>query len=110
MSRPDLIELKLADGTSVFVEATAAAPAGQPQRVSRGSTGAQQADSRFEEAVARIRPAAEALLDSLKELETPDQIDLEFGLKFNAKAGVIFASVDSEAVFKVALTWKKGSG
>jgi hypothetical protein len=110
MSQHDLIELKLADGTSVFVEDTGTAPAGQgPQRVSRGSTGAQQADSRFEEAVARIRPAAEALLDSLKELETPDQIDLEFGLKFNAKAGVIFASVDSEAVFKVALTWKKDS-
>jgi hypothetical protein len=108
MSQHDLIELKLADGTSVFVEDTGAAPASQgPQRVSRGPAGAQQADVRFEEAVARIRPAARALLDSLKELETPEQINLEFGIKINAKAGVVFASVDSEAVFKVALTWQK---
>ena len=107
MSNRDLIELKLADGTPVYVETTGDFPAGRgPQRVSRGQSGAQEADTRFEEAVARIRPAAQALLDSLKELNTPEQINLEFGIKFNAKAGVIFASVDSEAVFKVAITWK----
>jgi hypothetical protein len=107
MSAPDLIELKLADGTPVYVEAVAPSPVVRgPQRVSRGESGAQEADARFEEAVARIRPAAQTLLDSLRELNTPDQIDLEFGIKFNAKAGVVFASVDSEAVFKVAITWK----
>jgi hypothetical protein len=63
-------------------------------------------DRRFEEAVSRIRPAAQALLDSLRALNTPDEINLEFGLKFNGKAGAIFASVDSEAVFKVAIKWK----
>lgn len=46
------------------------------------------------------------LLDNLKELNTPDEINLEFGLKFGAKAGAIFASADSEAVFKVAIKWK----
>ena len=33
-------------------------------------------------------------------------VNLEFGVKFNAKAGVVFASVDSEAIFKVSITWK----
>ena len=32
-------------------------------------------------------------------MNTPDEIALEFGLKFNAKTGVIFASADSEATF-----------
>jgi hypothetical protein len=107
MSKRDLIELQLSDGTPVYVEAAEdLAPGRGPQRVSRGESGAQEVDTRFEDAVARIRPAAQVLLDSLKELNTPDQINLEFGIKFNAKAGVIFASVDSEAVFKVAITWK----
>ena len=35
----------------------------------------------------------------------PTEIELEFGVKFNAKAGAIIASVDSEATFKVALKW-----
>jgi hypothetical protein len=107
MSHRDLIKLQLADGTPIYVEAGEdLSTGGGPQRVSRGESGAQEADTRFEDAVARIRPAAQALLDSLKELNTPDEINLEFGVKFNARAGVIFASVDSEAVFKVAITWK----
>jgi hypothetical protein len=107
MSSRDLIEFKLTDGTPVYIEAAeVSSRGGGPQRVSRGTSGALEADSRFEEAVARIRPAAQALLDSLRDLNTPEQINLEFGITFNAKAGVIFASVDSEAVFKVSLTWK----
>ena len=39
-------------------------------------------------------------------MNTPDEIGLEFGIKFNAKAGAVFASVDSEATFKVSLKWK----
>ena len=46
------------------------------------------------------------MLESFKEMNTPDEIDLEFGIKFNAKAGAVFASVDSEATFKVSLKWK----
>jgi hypothetical protein len=107
MSNRGLIEFKLSDGTPVYVETSDASSGGVgPQRISRGESETQQADSRFEDAVARIRPAAQVLLDSLKDLNTPEQINLEFGITFNAKAGVIFASLDSEAVFKVALTWK----
>jgi len=105
MSDRKLLEFELADGTPVYVETTDAG-ASAPHRVARGEGGRLKADGRFEEAVGRIRPAAQALLDSLRELNTPEEIGLEFGLKFNAKAGAIIASVDSEATFKVSLTWK----
>lgn len=45
------------------------------------------------------------MLDAFRQLDTLEEIALEFGIKFNAKAGVIIASVDSEATFKVALKW-----
>lgn len=35
-----------------------------------------------------------------------DEINLEFSLKFSAKAGAIPASVNGEATFKVSLAWK----
>lgn len=109
MADRELMELEMADGTSVWIETdSTAAPAGGStlRRVSRGGAAQGEADRRFEDAIAQIRPAAQALLDSLKELNTPEEIALEFGIKFNAKAGVVFASVDSEATFKVSLKWK----
>lgn len=105
MSTKDVLEFKLADGTPVYVE-TSDAGVSDLRRAGRGEGGPLKADSRFDEAVARIRPAAQVLLDSLRELNTPEEIGLEFGLKFNAKAGAIIASVDSEAAFRVTIKWK----
>ncbi len=105
----EIIEFEM-DGEPVYVEVE---PSGSGvRRVSRGGDGAAKAEKRFQDAIARIRPAADALLTSFKEMNTPDEIGLDFGIKFNAKAGAVFASVDSEATFKVSLKWKnvKGTG
>jgi len=105
MGGRELLEFELADGTPVYVETTDAG-ATDLRRVGRDAGSLLKADGRFEEAVGRIRPAAQALLDSLRDLNTPEEIGLEFELKFNAKAGAVIASVDSEATFRVSLTWK----
>ena len=99
-----LIEFEL-DGQSVYIEAEETNPEGM-RRVSRGGENeTEKADSLFVDAVDRIKPAAEVILKAFREMNTPDEIALEFGLKFNAKTGVIFASADSEATFKVSLKW-----
>ena len=103
MTTKHLIQFELQDGTPVFVEV---ADQGEGrQRVGRGESAPEQAQDRFTDAVARVRPAAEAVLNAFRELNTPAEIGLEFGIKFNAKAGAIIASVDSEATFKVSLKW-----
>lgn len=99
-----LVRFELEDGSPVFVEVEDAGE-GSAQRVGRGEEGVEQAKDRFVDAVARIKPAAEAVLQAFRDLNTPEEIGLEFGIKFNAKAGVILASVDSEAIFKVYLKW-----
>ncbi|MEZ4525676.1 MAG: CU044_2847 family protein [Desulfobacterales bacterium] len=76
------------------------------RRVGRTEDGILKTEIRFAEAIAQIRPAAEAVLSALREMNTPDEIGLEFGVKFNAKAGAFFASAASEAAFKVSLKWK----
>ena len=66
-----------------------------------------KAENRFTDAISRVKPAAEAVLNAFRDMNTPEEIGLEFGIKFNARAGVaVFASVDSEATFKVSLKWK----
>lgn len=76
------------------------------RRRTRGGTAEAEASERFDSALSRLRPAAEKVLDAFRELNTPSEIQLEFGVKFGAKAGAIIASADSEATFKVSLKWQ----
>ncbi len=99
-----LVEFELDDST-VFVEVEDMEES-DARRVGRsGHDKPDKAETRFTDAIARVRPAAEAVLNSFREMNTPDEIELEFGLKFNAKAGAVLASVDSESTFRVSLKW-----
>ncbi|MCP4352925.1 MAG: hypothetical protein GY795_46335 [Desulfobacterales bacterium] len=102
--KKNIIEFEL-DGKPVYVEVEDPESAYGERRVSRAEDGIGKTEKRFTDAIARIRPAAEAVLKTFQEMNMPEEIGLEFGLKFNAKAGVMFASADSEATFKVSLKW-----
>jgi|UPI00035E0FCD hypothetical protein len=106
------------DGKEFFVEGEDAGDSPLPHAGSSAIRGgllgdatetsplAAQAGGHFQDAIAHIRPAAEAVLHALAEMNQPDEINLEFGVKFSAKVGAILASADSEATFKVSLKWK----
>jgi hypothetical protein len=97
----------LNDSTYIYIESPDDEAESGEQLVSkRGEKPVVEAESRFTEAINNIKPAAQAVLDAFIELNRPKEIQLEFGLKFNAKAGAIIASVDSEASFKVSLKWE----
>ncbi|MCI5142355.1 MAG: hypothetical protein D3909_11695 [Candidatus Electrothrix sp. ATG1] len=99
-----LIEFEMG-GQPVYVEAEVSEAEGM-QLVSQGREDEpEKAESRFADAMAQVKPAAEVVLKTFREMNTPDEIGLEFGLKFKAKTGVVFASADSEATFKVSLKW-----
>lgn len=110
MNDKRVLEFKLNDDTPVYVEVAQGAGY-DAERVSRSDDGGTKsfiaAETRFTEAIARVKPAAEFVLNAFREMNEPDQIGLDFGIKFNAKAGAVIASVDSEATFKVSLLWKK---
>ena len=102
----DMMEYELEDGSTVYVEIEGSEAGDGMQRVSRSGERGERVTRRFSEAIAHIKPAAEMVLNAFREMNTPDEVGMEFGLKFNAKVGTaIFASVDSEATFKVSLKW-----
>lgn len=78
----------------------------QPGRASRSKT---EQSPQFEQAIAAIRPAADAVFSLLKEMNTPETIELEFGITLSGKVGAIFASAKTDANFKVKLAWKNDS-
>ena len=111
---PELVEYRLEDGGSVLVSVAGSGPDGVDQDgvVTRGwgedrsRRVAEQANETFEAAVAKVRPAADALLASLSGLRSkPDEITVEFAIQLTADAGICIASLGSSANFTIALRW-----
>jgi hypothetical protein len=99
-----LMRFKLADGTEVVFETDLPAEGGE-ELMNRNEGEIPEAKERFDVLLQRIRPVAQTVLDALKELNTPQEIHLEFGVKLGGKAGIVFASAESECNFKVGLKW-----
>ena len=98
----NLLEFKLDNGESAFMQIEETETQGRHR--GRDDEGNLQTERTFSQAIICIAPIGNALLNFLKDINTPDEINLEFGLTFNAKAGVVFTSVESEASFKVNIT------
>ena len=102
-----LVEFPLAAGGSVLVDVTAP-QAGPVTRGLKGADVIERARQTFEEAVGRIRPALEGVINQLGSLaQVPDEVHVEFGLDLHAEAGAFIAAVSSTANFTVALTWRR---
>ena len=56
-----------------------------------------------------MRQAASVVMSKLRDLaDSPDEVEVPFGLKMDFTVGTIIASAGAEANFNVTLTWKKG--
>ena len=62
----------------------------------------------FEQALDKVKPAASAIIRKLRSLhDSPDEIEVEFGLKLSAELGAIVASTHIDANYSVTLKWKR---
>lgn len=103
-----LVEFPLQDGGAVLVQVDEAGSGPVTRGLGDRHTVTEQARLTFEEAIGRVQPAAQSLLDRLRSLaDAPDEVGLEFGLELNAEAGAFIASASSTANFKVTLTWRR---
>jgi Trypsin-co-occurring domain 1 len=105
-----IVEFHLEDGTPFLIEIDGKA-GGSQERVTRGGvdTNVGKAAQSFEQALDRVVPVAAAAFSRLKQgLTTPaSEVEIKFGLKMTAEAGVVIASVGGEVNFEVTLTWKQ---
>jgi hypothetical protein len=68
----------------------------------------EHAQQSFEQAVSRVQPAIQGLLAQLRALaETPEQIEVEFGLQLSAEVGAFVAGASTTGNFKVSMTWHR---
>jgi len=106
-----LIEFKLDDQTTVLVEADDSIPAAGQARVSTGGILTEKASKAFDAALAGIRPIASSVMQQVVEAVTDArEIEVEFGFKLTADAGVILAHTGAEGHFKLSIKWVREPG
>ena len=102
-----LVEFPLEDGGTITVEVDEPDAGGHLTRGLNPLESTDKASRTFEAALEKIKPAAAVIIAKLRDISNPPrQLEVEFGLKMSAGAGVFIASAVTEANFKVTLTWK----
>src|SRR5262249_14353068 len=104
---PNLIEVPLESGGSILIEADA--PSSGDVLRGKGATQViEQVSQTLEKALGLIRSTADVVIAQLRAIpQTPDEVSVEFGIKFGAKGNIYIAGGEAEANFKVALKWKQ---
>lgn len=98
-----LVRYDLAAGGSVVVEEEVQDRGGLVGRDDVVGTAA----TKFEEALATLRPATEVVLDQIAALaKEPDEITLELGFSLRGEVGAVIAKTAAEGSFKLTLKWK----
>lgn len=105
----ELIRFHTADGHETVVEiATDEAERAGIVSVSRLGDGLADAATTLDAGLDRVRLFAQTALDRLTGLpQPPEEVTLEFGVRFNAKAGAVIAQTEGEGHLKVCMTWRR---
>lgn len=108
MTEKQLAEYSLADGTTFLVEVDEP-ESSAIERVALPSLGKViKVKQSFEGMLDKVKPVATAIINKLHGLSVPaDEVEVKFGLKLTAQAGVIFTSVGSEASYEITLKWQE---
>ncbi len=102
-----LIEFKSNEGV-FYVEIGDSVNTGHQTLVARDGGLVVQATKTLEETLTPVTNAMKTIFDSVINSEvSPSELEIEFGLKFSADAGVIIAKASGEASVTITATWKK---
>jgi hypothetical protein len=106
---PEMIEFELAGGRAVAVEVgEVGAAAGGVERVGRAGQAFQAAKRSFDEALGDVREAASTALAQFRSMPSrPDEVEITFGVKFDARAGAVIAETKVAAHFEVTVRWTR---
>jgi Trypsin-co-occurring domain 1 len=97
-----VVRYQVGDDSSVLVEVGEDTYGVEP--AARTSDGVVDAGQRLESALASVRKAAQATLDTLTKL-SPETVEVEFGIKLAGEAGALIAKTSAEGHFTVRLSW-----
>ena len=68
-----------------------------------------KSSKQFAEVAQNIAPVANTILESLKDINSPKEIQLEFGVKLDVASNVLIAKASTAANFKIMLKWENNN-
>lgn len=107
-----LVEFPLENGDVIMVETEdLGSTNGTTRRGLSSSAVVERAQTSFEEALEKAQPIATGLIGRLRNIaDSPDEVQVEFGLTLSANVGVVLVAGGSAgANYKVTLKWNKMS-
>ncbi|HEY0069686.1 MAG TPA: CU044_2847 family protein [Chloroflexia bacterium] len=105
-----LVEFQLDDGNTVLMEVDDAGSSSGPtyRSANRPNAVVEKAQVTYEQALDRVRPAAESIVERMRSLgEPPDEVEVQFGLKMSAEFGAFIASANAEVNYVIRLVWRR---
>jgi hypothetical protein len=109
----ELVGLPIGEGSDDFlvVEVDEEEPSGglvlaAAPDPAKGVKGIAKAEITLEQALANLKPSLQKITHLLKEL-SPEEAEVEFGIKIGGETGVIVAKGTAEVNFVVRMTWKR---
>src|SRR5437660_1757414 len=101
-----LVEFPLQEGGSIVVMVDEPESAGTIRAAREGAI--VKAKQTFEEALNGVLPVTKSLVEKLRSIgNTPDEIEVAFGVSLNSAVGAVIASASGEANFSVTLHWSR---
>ncbi|MER5381938.1 CU044_2847 family protein [Streptomyces sp. NPDC002688] len=102
-----LVEFPAEGGSTVLVEVSDQST-GVVTRGINGSNITERAQRTFEDAIYRVQPAIHAVVSHIQSAaQSPNEVQVEFGLNLHAEAGAFIAAASATANFTVTLTWHR---
>jgi Trypsin-co-occurring domain 1 len=102
----ELLRFELDGGGAVLVEVADDEPG--IEQAARVDDLVVKARVSLESALDQVRAFANATLGNVQDLvQQPEQIQVEFGIRFNAEAGAVIARTQAEGHLQVTLTWTR---
>lgn len=104
------VKFTLDGGRELFIETDM--PEKEPSRAgklvskSKEASSVYESNKQFTEIAQSIAPVANTILDSLKNINSPKEIQLEFGVKLDVASNVVIAKASTAANFKITLKWE----
>ena len=106
-----LISFSLKGNESILVEVEELPSTDGGEELAANYPGQQvvvEAKTSFAEAIEKIKPIAANIIGKIRELQdSPDEVEVKFGLKMTATTGVVIASANVEGNYEITLKWKK---
>lgn len=102
-----LTSYPLAAGGNVLIEVEDGAGAPPVTRGLHTGDVIEMVGNGFDAAIEAIKPAAIAVANKLRNFaDAPEDLEVEFGVKFTGQAGAVIASASTEAQFRIKMVWK----